>query len=594
MSAKRKRAQNGVSNEVTPRKRSRHTEDVALEDDEAYGTPTKSTRKRASLNDDREAQLNETPSKLLKTSTPKSARRVLFSSATKDYEKDSDNDDTNPIVRNADRSARRKSARRLIERTIAGDQSDDEQEEDEIAAEILLQEGEDVSEEESEGEDVPPPETPSKRGRGRPRLTDAQRANRAAKKRKRSITPPQQLPPNELYFWQNRPAATKTSNNSLASQKLLNHEEYFKTISSYRDRHKPEKEFLHEFHCAAFGEWAFELSEGFNICLYGYGSKQQLTEAFAAYLHRMIPSKESPRPPKILIINGFNPGITMKEILQSIATNLLPYDTKRAPKIPSQVAPLLSYIFSTLSSDTTNTRYYIIINSIDAPSIRRTPNPSILASIAASPRISLVATADNPNFPLLWDTSLLSQYRFIFHDSTTFESYDQEMDIVDSVNTLLGRTGRRIQGKDGVNWVLRSLPQNARSLFMILISEQLAMIDEGVLAPDQNGPFMEFAPLSELQNTPSKRGRKPLVKQVQQKAIVPPAGVEYRVLYHKAVEAFICTSEVAFRTLLKEFHDHQMIESRKDALGTERLVVPFRREELEGLVEELAAEETGM
>jgi len=67
-------------------------------------------------------------------------------------------------------------------------------------------------------------------------------------------------------------------------------------------------------------------------------------------------------------------------------------------------------------------------------------------------------------------------------------------------------------------------------------------------------------------------------------------GVEYRVLYHKAVEEFVCSSEVGFRTLLKEFHDHQMVESRKDGMGTERLWVPFRREELEGLGEELGGE----
>jgi origin recognition complex subunit 2 len=53
------------------------------------------------------------------------------------------------------------------------------------------------------------------------------------------------------------------------------------------------------------------------------------------------------------------------------------------------------------------------------------------------------------------------------------------------------------------------------------------------------------------------------------------------------VEEFVCSSEVNFRTLLKEFHDHQMVESRKDAMGTERLSVPFRREELESMLEEL-------
>ena len=44
---------------------------------------------------------------------------------------------------------------------------------------------------------------------------------------------------------------------------------------------------------------------------------------------------------------------------------------------------------------------------------------------------------------------------------------------------------------------------------------------------------------------------------------------------------------MSFRGLLKEFHDHEMVVSRKDAMGTEMLGVPFRREELETLLEEL-------
>lgn len=39
---------------------------------------------------------------------------------------------------------------------------------------------------------------------------------------------------------------------------------------------------------------------------------------------------------------------------------------------------------------------------------------------------------------------------------------------------------------------------------------------------------------------------------------------------------------------LHRFHDHQMITSRKDILGTELLSLPFRRDELEAILEDLA------
>ena len=127
-----------------------------------------------------------------------------------------------------------------------------------------------------------------------------------------------------------------------------------------------------------------------------------------------------------------------------------------------------------------------------------------------------------------------------------------------------------------MGFVLSSLPENARSLYRILVMEQLALdlIEQGLDDDD------------EVTATPKNK------KVAQSKAVAPESnqGVEYRVLYHKAVQEFVCSSEVGFRTLLKEFHDHQMIESRKDAMGTERLWVPFRQEELEGLAEDLASD----
>lgn len=64
-------------------------------------------------------------------------------------------------------------------------------------------------------------------------------------------------------------------------------------------------------------------------------------------------------------------------------------------------------------------------------------------------------------------------------------------------------------------------------------------------------------------------------------------GVEYKVLYQKVVEEFICSNEMGFRGLLKEFFDHQMVVSRKDGSGGEMLGVPWRREEMEAILEDL-------
>lgn len=47
------------------------------------------------------------------------------------------------------------------------------------------------------------------------------------------------------------------------------------------DRHEAQKESLFVNHHKQFPNWALELSEGANICLYGWGSKRDVLISFA-------------------------------------------------------------------------------------------------------------------------------------------------------------------------------------------------------------------------------------------------------------------------------------------------------------------------
>lgn len=557
------------------------------DDDAIDATPRKM---RATVGD-----AAETPRSILKKSglangvngTPTSRRKLLFATPTKAAPDDSPNG-TPTIVRHADRSARRKSNRRILERTLNGAESDeDAQDEDVALAEHILgdEEEEENAVEPKDGVDDTsheqpiPPETPVKRGRGRPKGS-----GKVGRPRKQPLpSPPTELPPHEEYFWQNRPGGAKTSNNTLSAQTLLNHDEYFQTMQAYEDRHAPEMAFLVELHGRAYEQWIFELDQGFNICLYGYGSKRVITGSFTQrlYTHLMerAPYKGTKKTPKIVVVNGYAPGITIKDVLASIASACIP----STAKLPNQPTLLLDFILEHLTTAPPPHPVPVILNSIDSVHLRRGATPSLLARLAAHPHINLVCTADTPHFPLLWDVSLRTQYKFLFHDATTFAPYDAEIDVVETVNELLGRSGRRIGGKDGIGFVLRSLPKNARDLYRILVTEQLtlALADGGDYDIDQD----EFDQPVTPRNSKVERS-KPTKADANSNS-----GVEYRALYQKAVEVeMVCTSEMAFRTLLKEFHDHQMVESGMDAAGTERLWVPFRRDELEALVEELSAE----
>ena len=442
------------------------------------------------------------------------------------------------IARNVDRSARRKSARSIVERTATDEFDDDDPEEEQILARKIWDaddvESEDLLEDADDdlGADDTVPTTPSKRKSGR---------------RKKSPTPPQNLPPHEQYFWQHRPGKLKTSNNTLSSLSLLTHEEYYNQIDAYEDPHASSYAYLHSLHSRSFPQWRFELSQSFNICLYGYGSKGKLVTAFAKYLN----TKSRLVPPKILIINGYTPTLTLRQVFITLASLIFDCTPGALPsKLGTQPREILTTLLSHLGTSPPPSPYLVFINSLDAPPLRRPPTPTLLAQLAASPYIHLLATCDTPNFPLLWDINLRDQYNFLFHDTTTFESYSpvEIGSVIDDVNELLGRSGRSIKGKEGVGFVLRSLPENARSLYRVLIAELLAAMDDG-----GGGE----------------------------------GGIEYKVLYQKVLEEFICSNEMGFRQLLKEFYDHQMVVSKRDGSGAEFLGVPWRREEMEAILEDL-------
>jgi origin recognition complex subunit 2 len=429
--------------------------------------------------------------------------------------------DTPRIERNADRSARRKSTRTLIERTILGNTSDNDEEEEGIAEEIYNSEEEGNIDEDGLGlfgevaEDDIAPATPSKRGR-----------KKGTKNRRKSPTPPPDLTPHENYFYQNRGGRVKTSNNTLSSLALLDHEEYFSRARNLVDPHASDIEYLEDLHAESFNQWHFELSQDFNLCLYGWGSKRSLLMKFADHIYQ---SQSDHTKEKIVVVNGYVHNLALKDIFNAIAGSI----AERGYKLGSQQADMLENLLALLEEDK-DQDITLIIHSIDRVPLRRPVTQTLLSRLASHPQVHLIASADHPSFPLLWDSSLRSTYNFVFHDCTTFQPYTAEVDVVDEVHELLGRSGRRVGGKEGVGFVLKSLPENAKNLFRVLIGEQLAAMDDGpgtLDGGDDDHDSDERRVMGHKKNEP---------------------GVEYRVLYNKAVEEFICSNEMNFRTLLKE------------------------------------------
>ncbi|OJJ44836.1 hypothetical protein ASPZODRAFT_747322 [Penicilliopsis zonata CBS 506.65] len=512
--------------------------EVAADEATEAASPSKRAKSTPRKSNDATATSGLNPPGL-KTPTHKSKATSLFATPTKRIAAS-----TPSRAINADRSAKRKSVRLLLEQ----DEDDVWDGADRLAEEIL--------EEESESAAVV---------NENPDLRQTIETGTNGAKNKRSPTPEGELPPHERYFFQNRAGPPRTSNNNLNKVNLLTHEEYFEKLAYHQDPNLSEKDFLLEVHQRSFPQWEFELDEDFNVCLYGYGSKRNLVQQFADWLY--LRRREDAAAPTIIIVNGYTPNISIRSIFATVATAVLGADLPS--KLGSQPTEVLELLQSALKSRPLRLPVTVLINSIDAPPLRRAMGQALLARLAATPMIRVLATADTPNFGLMWDISLQDQLNFVFHDCTTFSAYEAEVDVVEEVHSLLGRKGRRVGGKDGVGFVLKSLPENARNLYRLLLTELITMLDEGHMSDDE------------------LEGEEDEGREVAGARGAGDLGIEFRTLYQKAAEEFIASSEMMFRTLLKEFHDHQMITSRMDSSGMEILGVPLSRDEMEGVLEDL-------
>lgn len=392
------------------------------------------------------------------------------------------------------------------------------------------------------------------------------------------------MPPHEHYFFQTRPRGSKTSDNTLSGVSLLSAEEYHEAMRRFRDPHEREIQFLRELHEESFGRWREELEAGFGVLLYGWGSKRGLVQGFAEFL-----AKDGGGEGGIVVVDGYTSGLSVREIITTVASAL---PSLPGFKVPVNPADAVAALLSALDDDPPNhdndeddedddpepPKTILLINSLDAVPLRRPGTQAHLARLASHPRIALLATADTPHFPLLWDLRLRTAFNFVSHDATTFAPLDTELGgaagVVDTVTSLLSRRGsaaHKPTTRGAALFVLRSLNESARRLYSLLLTEILSSCPSDA-AEDDDGFETALRGGAEM------------------------PGVSGKALYRKAVQELVVSSESGFRGLLREFVDHEMIlvggrggdgVDPDAGLGREVLSVPFGREECEGLVVEL-------
>ncbi|KAF9517213.1 hypothetical protein BS47DRAFT_1291336 [Hydnum rufescens UP504] len=308
-----------------------------------------------------------------------------------------------------------------------------------------------------------------------------------------------------------------------------------------------------------FPQFGFELSQGFNLLFYGYGSKRTLLNDFA----RLVCAKHG----HIVIVNGFFPSFSLRELVESIEK--IPGIASQPISLPSGIDGQVRRIYDYFLPPETRSRakssrrpLFLIVHNIESPGLRNSRAQACLSLLASNPRIHVVASIDNVYAPLMWtthdilnrkheyhetDQSLPSTrgFQWLWHPATTFEPYDIELSFRDlSVLPKSGGSGRTAgddlaapgRGGSGISetaakQVLASVTQKAKRLFVVLGRQQLAAwVEQG----GAGGNSVED---------------------------LHTLGMAHNLLSIKARDEFLATSDVGLRGLLQEFRDHGLVLS---------------------------------
>ncbi|KAI9337987.1 origin recognition complex subunit 2-domain-containing protein [Obelidium mucronatum] len=379
----------------------------------------------------------------------------------------------------------------------------------------------------------------------------------------------------EDYFVETGTSGAKknlTSNNTLSSLPVVTRAEFMASLEKMPFKHKRERNQLLELIPTKFKEWSCELSLGFNLLLYGYGSKRKVLGMF-----KEQECQDSP----VLTLNGYMPSVNLlTDLLGKISIGILGKDSSK-PLGPAstQINNIGAYFHDATRP---HSCLYLLINSIDGPALRLPKQQLLLQALLQSvPRgtIRVIATIDHINAPLLWDRQAADVFHWLWKDATTYEEYFEET----SYEGLVMVEAETRKGANGAVHVLRSLNSNARKMFKILADSQLEIAAN---AGGGDGGADE----EEARGANSRKKRR-VVKGDEEggdsgntspTASNPAAGggdkaigLPYYKFLNQCIENFCVNSQDNFKAQLAEFRDHRIILSKRGSQGEEMLYIPF-------------------
>lgn len=213
----------------------------------------------------------------------------------------------------------------------------------------------------------------------------------------------------DAYFQQISIPARTSNNAFTALLPTLSGDEYWELLDSSleQQKHAVELSKLMESHVELFPRFAMELAAGFNLLFYGYGSKRNALNRFAG---ECLAKKGD-----VAVLNGFKPGVGVKELLDRIdalrgeaedaAASLIGRTSGQPATSTLSGLDLQAQRIYKHYSKTAKRPLYIAVHSIDSPMLRTAKSKAVLSLLASNPRIHLVGSVDHMNAPLIWSQS---------------------------------------------------------------------------------------------------------------------------------------------------------------------------------------------
>ncbi|KHJ92561.1 origin recognition complex subunit 2 [Oesophagostomum dentatum] len=268
-----------------------------------------------------------------------------------------------------------------------------------------------------------------------------------------------------------------------------------------------------EEHRKDFPWWTYCLAGGFNVLLYGVGSKKALLDAFR---------ENQLSPYRTLTVDGFREDVTARTILINIIESM---QLKNCEQRRRSLVDWAKHIASAIERK--KQQLIILLNNIDSPNLRDSADQEVLATLVENPAVLMIATIDHINATLLWTSVLLESFKWVYCRADTY-TYPAD-ELLAGQSSLLGlnpKTSHSAHSLSSLDVLWQSLATNSRSIFRLFYA-------------------MFFSA-----NEP----------------------VSFWDLFSAAKDDFLVSSDTALRQQLVEFNDHRVLRWKRGDDGNEQLV----------------------